>query len=277
MLKTLLLSTASVMLAGAALAADLPRRTMAPAPYVAAVPVFTWSGLYFGVSGGSFFGENDITTTGVLPGNVGNVNVLARPPRVEIDNEGFLIGGTLGYNMQMGNVVLGIEGDLSYTDNEDRTTFRNPNPFGANAAGSTASTFRTEMDHFGTVRGRLGLAFGNVLVYGTGGLAFADVEMTADFGAPNTGARQFFGRRSETLTGYAVGGGIEYSPTAFLPFLSFLGSGVTLKTEYLYYDLGHENLNVPAVGAGGVGAYTSRFEHEGHIVRSGINFKFGTF
>jgi outer membrane immunogenic protein len=264
------------MLGGAALAADLPARRAAPAPMFAAVPAFTWTGLYMGISGGGFFGdEGEITTTGVLAGNIAAVAANARPQRVSIDNEGFLIGGTLGYNMQFGSFVFGVEGDISYTDNESETTAFNPTAFGGGPAGSISSTFRTEMDYFATVRGRAGFAFGNVLVYGTGGLAIADVNMTADFNAPNFGSRQFLGERSETLTGYTVGGGVEFAlPTNILPFL---GSAVTLKAEYLYYDLGEETINVPAVGAGGVGAYNSRFENEGHIVRGGINVKFGTF
>jgi outer membrane immunogenic protein len=262
--------TAAALLATTALAsaADLPVRTVAPAP-LAAVPVFTWSGFYLGVSGGYMFGENTVRTTGVLPGNIANVTVLARPPSVDIDAEGFLIGGTAGFNVQFGQFVAGIEGDISYTDVSESTRYLNPNAFGAGPfpAGSTQSVFRTEMDYFATVRGRLGLAFDRALIYVTGGAAFADVTNTADFGAPVTGAQQFFGRNSDTLVGYTIGAGAEYAFT----------NNLSLKAEYLYYDLGRVTVNVPAVGAGGAGAYTSRFDNEGHVVRGGLNFRFNTF
>ena len=269
MKNALLSTTALLAMSATALAADLPRRTVAPAPVMAVAPVFTWSGFYVGISGGGIFSDNRATTEGVLAGNIANVAVLARPPRVTIENEGYLIGGTAGFNVQFGAFVAGIEGDISYTDVDNSTTYLNPNPFGAGPfpAGSTRSTFRSEMDYLATVRGRVGVAFDRVMIYATGGAAIADGTNTADFGAPVTGAQQFFGRSSETLVGYTVGGGVEFAVT----------NNVSLKGEYLYYDLGRTTVNVPAVGAGGVGAYTSRFDNEGHIVRGGANFRFTTF
>ena len=62
---------------------------MAPAPVVPVAPVFTWSGFYLGISGGGIFGDNRVTTAGVLAGNIANVNVLARPPRVTVENDGY--------------------------------------------------------------------------------------------------------------------------------------------------------------------------------------------
>jgi outer membrane immunogenic protein len=269
MTRILLSTAALVAMTATAMAADLPRRTLAPAPVVAVAPVFTWSGFYVGLSGGGMFGETRVTTTGVLPGNIANVTALARPPRVTFDNDGFLIGGTAGYNMQFGAFVAGIEGDISYTDIDSRTTYLNPAPFGVGSipAGSTRSTFRTDMDYLATVRGRVGVAFDRVLVYATGGVAFADTSLTADFGQPVTGVQQFFGRSNDTQVGYTVGGGVETAIT----------NAVSLKAEYLYYDLGTTTVNVPAVGAGGAGAYNSRFDQDGFIIRGGANFRFGGF
>jgi outer membrane immunogenic protein len=67
------------------------------------------------------------------------------------DTSGFVGGGQLGYNFQFNRVVLGIEGDISFTDWH-------------------------ETDAFGTVRGRLGYAWERVLPYVTAGLAIADSE-----------------------------------------------------------------------------------------------------
>jgi outer membrane immunogenic protein len=82
-----------------------------------------------------------------------------------------------------------------------------------------------------------------------------------------TGVQQFFGRSNDTQVGYTVGGGVETAIT----------NAVSLKAEYLYYDLGTTTVNVPAVGAGGAGAYNSRFDQDGFIIRGGANFRFGGF
>ncbi|MBW4980751.1 hypothetical protein KZZ05_20975, partial [Marinobacter adhaerens] len=77
-------------------------------------------------------------------------------------------------------------------------------------------------------------------------------------------------------TGWTAGGGIEYAlPTdSFLNF--FRSNAVTIKAEYLRYDLGSHNLLVGSVGGPGVG-YISRFRTEGAIARAGLNFKFGSY
>ena len=281
MLKNLLLASSAILaLSGSAFAADLSRRTViapAPAPVFTAVPVFTWTGFYVGVSGGYLFNDNtDVETIGLLQGNINAVAANARPSRLRLENEGFLIGGTAGFNLQVQNFVFGIEGDVSYTDADKTVVQFNPIQFGANAPGTLSNTLRQEMDYFATIRGRAGIAFDRVLVYATGGAAMADIENTADFSSPRLGPTQFFGQRSETQVGYTVGGGVEFAlPAGFL-----LGSAATFKTEYLYYDLGKTSVAVLPTATGvplGVGGYVSRFENEGHIVRGGINFKFGTF
>ena len=72
-----------------------------------------------------------------------------------------------------------------------------------------------------------------------------------------------------------MGGGVEFAlPTGLF------GSAATFKTEYLYYDLGTTDVEVLPAATGvpaGVGGYVSRFENQGHIVRAGLNFKFGGF
>ncbi len=136
------------------------------------------------------------------------------------------------------------------------------------------NTYRTDLSFLGTVRGRVGYAFDRVFVYGTGGFAYGDVTQRVGFqtAAPLT----YFGSRSRIDTGYAYGGGIEYAlPTdSFLNF--FRSNAVTIKAEYLRYDLGSHNLLIGSVGGPGVG-YISRFRTEGAIARAGLNFKFGSY
>jgi outer membrane immunogenic protein len=278
--KRSLLTTASlVLLASTALAADLPsRRSVPEAPLV---PVFAWTGFYVGGNAGYIFSnDSQITTFGnngpaAGPSTIFNVNSGARPGSVQLDPEGFTGGGQIGYNMQIGRFVFGLEADAAYTDYKKSV--------GVIGATGAQSNFSTDLSYLGTVRGRVGIAMDRVLVYGTGGFAYGDVEHSAAFfatpAAGGTNVVQFAGSRSETATGYAAGGGIEYAlPTSFSLFGS---NAVTLKAEALYYDLGRRNVVVADTGAAPAAtrgqSYTSQFETSGVIARAGINFKFGTF
>ncbi|WP_457094324.1 outer membrane protein [Microvirga sp. P5_D2] len=151
--KLLLSSVALLSLTAGAMAADLPSRR-APAPIVAAVPVFTWTGFYVGVNAG--YGWNDGTNVTFPDGTVISTNGN--------DDGGFVGGAQIGYNYQIGSFVVGLEGDIQYADFGD-----NRYDFG------TAGIFEDGSDDwFGTVRARAGVAFDRALVYATGGFAFAD-------------------------------------------------------------------------------------------------------
>ncbi len=253
-----------------ALTADLPRK----APAFVPPPVFSWTGFYVGVNAGYGFGnDSDVRTTGIGVANVNAVADLARPPRVRLDRDGFVGGGQIGYNWQLApSWVLGIEADIQYSDIRDtvnaQTTLAVAGPNGT-AAGTRNNLFTTQMEYFGTVRGRLGYSFDRSLIYATGGLAYGDVTNAATFTGVAPGfATQFVGRRNRTDTGYTVGGGIEH---AFAP-------GWSLKAEYLYYDLGDNTvpvLNIAGPAAAGGPGYNSRFQNDGHIVRMGLNYKLG--
>ena len=274
MKKLALLSTASLaMMAGAAMAADLPARR-APPPFVA-VPVFTWTGFYAGINAGYAFSDDGrIRTFGNNPGTALNVAVNARPQSFRLDREGFTGGGQIGYNYQIGMFVVGLEADAAYTDFGRTRSFQ-----AANAPGFPISTFRSDMDFLGTVRGRVGVALDRFMVYGTGGFAYGDVQHSANFfgaiaAAPGNGTLTFAGGRSRIETGYAVGGGVEYA----FPSFAVLGLATTVKAEYLYFDLGRRSVVVAGQTAATAGtSYTSRFSNDGHIVRAGLNLKFNLF
>jgi len=262
-MKSLALSAVALVgLTAMASAADLPRRTVAPVAPIVSVPVFTWTGFYVGVHAGYAFSESDIRTTGVLQGNIDNVNALARPPSVSSERDGFIGGAQIGFNYQFGMFVAGIEADISYTDLSETQTYFSPRDFGRAVAG-TPSTFSQDLEYLGTVRARLGVAFDRALVYVTGGFAYGDVSYRADFLTAG-GALQFAGRSSDIEVGYALGAGVEYAFT----------NNLTLKAEYLYYDLGSKNVTVNSIPGVGTGSYISRFETEGHIARVGLNYKF---
>ena len=306
MLKQFLLAGATAaLLCGGASAADLPRR--AAPPVFVPVPVFTWTGAYFGLNAGYAFSDNsNIRTLGnngagagaILPltnGNPGSNTVLnvqqeRRASSLRSEQEGFTGGGQIGYNYQLtpgSGIVIGIEADAQYTDLTRRIDYLSPAQ-AANGFVPDPSTVRQSLDYLGTVRGRLGYAFDRVLVYGTGGFAYGNVNYDAQFFSNNAAAGNplaYSGRYNEIETGYVYGGGIEYAlPTdSFLNF--FKSSAVTIKAEYLRYDLGSRSITVsstnPATGtqfiAAANGSYTSRFSTEGSLVRAGLNYKFGSY
>ena len=297
-MKKLLATLATfTALTAAASAADLPRR--APPPVFVPVPVFTWTGAYFGINAGYGFDASDNggtrgfvqTPGGVVVQNAagGLSNFTALAPNgstllfARNNREGFSGGGQVGYNYQFtpgSGVVVGVEADAQYLDFGGRPRFANTGTI-VNGFVPVNGTLNT-LDFFGTVRGRLGYAFDRTLVYGTGGFAYA----TGDQGTQGVAFQNFAGRKDDFKTGYTVGGGVEYAlPTdSFLNF--FRSSAVTLKVEGLYVSLDRNRTNLPLVGAAPVGgviapvfstATNGRNTNDFAVVRAGLNYKFGTF
>ncbi len=274
MRKTLATALLIAGTTASAYAADLPSRT-APVYAPPPLPFFTWTGGYFGVNAGyafnneSRFRTSNGTSNELLGGAVVGGN---RPISAKTSSDGFTGGAQIGYNYQFGagnGVVVGLEADAMYTD-VDRT-----NNY---LVGGSFTRLHSDTDFLGTVRGRLGYAFDRFLVYGTGGFAYGDVTNKARFFIPGTASTAYFGSQSAIQTGYAYGGGIEYALPTDSFFNFFRSSAVTIKAEYLHYDLGDRTLqsNVTNVGTanGYAGAYTTRVSTEGDLARVGLNYKF---
>ena len=266
MLKKIILASVSLIaLTGLATAADLPRRMAPPIYAPPPLPTFTWTGAYFGINAGyAFDHEGRFRTQETL------VGTTTRTQRVSSD--GFTGGGQLGYNYQFGagsGIVVGVEADAAYTDLDRTKTFGYPAIDSPTSLFGTTTTYRSGLDYLGTVRGRVGYAFNQFLIYGTGGFAFGSVDdrvTVAGFGS---------GRNTSTETGFVYGGGVEYAlPTAsFLNF--FKSSAVTLKAEYLHYDLGKSSIAI--VAPGGATFAQARVSNEGDLARIGLNYKFGSY
>jgi outer membrane immunogenic protein len=292
-LSRLLQATAAAALfTTAAAAADLPRRAAPPA-YVA-VPVFTWTGFYAGTLTGYSFSDEKIRTIGNNNGAGGLTNTQLgvaqgrRPGSIKPNAEGFTsFGGNVGYDYQFnpGNsFVVGVAADATLMDIDARKAYGSPAQ-ASNGFGTEVSGFRQKLDYLGTVRGRVGYAFDRFLVYGTGGFAYGKVDYSANFFNSTNGALAYTNRYTETATGYVYGGGVEYAlPTdSFLAkfnLLSYLNlikmDSVSVKAEFLHYDLGSHNVVLAAVNpAGPTGSYTSRFTTEGNLVRGGFTYRFG--
>jgi len=290
--KILLAGAATIVAVSSASAADLPRR-VAPAPVFAAVPVFTWTGFYIGThSSYAFSDRQTIRTVGNNDASTGltntrlNVAQGRRPGTFRSEQDGIgNVGGGFGYNYQFtpgSGFVVGINTDLTWTAISKSYAYYGPIIPGVNTA-ADPSNLRQRLDYLGTVQGRLGYAFDRVLVYGTGGFAYGNTNYRAGFLNP-AGTLAYAGKYDDISTGYVYGGGIEWAiPTDnFLNRFNFIGgllgsSGLTLKAEYLRYDLGSRNVLVNATGFAPVtGSYTSRFTTEGSIVKAGFNYKFGS-
>ncbi|HAK62421.1 MAG TPA: porin family protein, partial [Alphaproteobacteria bacterium] len=126
-------------------------------------PSGSWAGPYGGIHIGYGNGSgDDVETTGQAPANVSNVVSGARPGGVSVDEDGFVGGVALGYNLQSGNIVYGVEADIDYTDIEDSSTRTTTNAAGA----ALVNTFRNDLEYLGTLRARLGAVVngGNTLV-----------------------------------------------------------------------------------------------------------------
>ena len=283
----------SVLVAGAASAADLPSRRYAPPPAPIA-PVFTWTGFHIGTTTGYAFTDNQtIRTTGNNDGTGGvtntqlNVAQLRRPPFRNIPANGITgVAGGIGYDYQFGagnGLVVGVAADAALMDLDRRRGYFSPAQ-AANGFLPDVSGFRQQLDYLGTVRGRVGYAYDRFLIYGTGGFAFGGVDYRAAFLRNTDLALAYAGAYNGMQTGTVYGGGLEYAipVDSFLNkfnVLSYVGitsRAVTFKVEYLHYDLGSRNVIVAAQIPGGpTGSYTSRFTTEGNIIRAGLTYRFG--
>jgi outer membrane immunogenic protein len=139
---------------------------------------------------------------------------------IQGDQTVFTAGGLIGYNWQMESVVVGLEADINWL-NFEKNRHRNFE-FDGN---DIHTHLELESSYFGTVRGRLGWAADNVLLYATGGLAYGGVE--AEGRVVLNHDDSWRGDTSETNWGWTIGGGVEYAFDNFI-----------IGAEYLYVDLG---------------------------------------
>ena len=139
---------------------------------------------------------------------------------------GFVGGVQAGYNWQNGAFVFGLEGDIQATGAEE-----------------TFAPWKFSNPWFGTVRGRAGYAFNNILFFGTGGLAFGELRATT-FGVSE----------SHTNAGWTLGAGAEMG----------FAQNWSAKIEYLYVDLANSNFVITGASNG------YRFG----LIRAGVNYRF---
>lgn len=206
-MKGFVWGTLGLVLAGtvSAHAADFAYGSRAPYTVNQPLNAYSWAGPYLG---------------GNLGYEWGSVSNNPTKP------SGFVGGATAGYNWQSTHWVFGVEGDIEATGADD-----------------TFAPWKFSNPWFGTVRGRAGYAFSNVLFYGTAGLAFGELK------------GQTFGlNESHTTAGWTAGLGAEVGLTP----------NWSAKIEYLYVDLSDSQFAITGVSNG------YRFG----TIRAGVNYHF---
>lgn len=219
------------------MAADMAVKARPMAPVMA--PLWSWSGLYAGLNAGYGWADQTITATAGATGSIST------------GGNGLIGGAQIGYNWQLGALVLGVEADIQASGMRGNTS-------GTITVGGvgTAFTGSSNIDYFGTVRGRIGYAAGSWMPYFTGGWAYGGSSATTT--ATIGGVATSFNSTGSSNNGYVLGGGIEFAGWA---------PNWTVKAEYLY-------LNFPGSTATGGGVTLTASDTRAHIGRLGINYHF---
>jgi outer membrane immunogenic protein len=226
-LLALIAVAGTTMGTGIASAADI-QRPVYKAPPAGVMPVaYDWTGFYVGGHVGYGWADKSWQDGFGLFG-------------LSHQAKGFLGGGQAGFNYQIGQFVVGVEGDMSWSGMSGSTN-------------ALASTFNTDVDWTATLTGRLGMAFDRWLVYGKGGAAWARDRYSTNFYTfPGTEV-------TDTRLGWTVGAGVEY---AFAPQW-------TAKLEYNYMDFGTRSVSFAP-------GFSTDIDQQVHAVKFGVNYKFGS-
>jgi outer membrane immunogenic protein len=241
-MRNFLLSTVALAaLAGQAFAADLPSRKEAPV-YIAPAPVFSWTGFYGGLDIGGSWGNANLWVPGIN-GNQFSHNAT---------NNGVIGGGFVGYNYQVNNFVLGLQGEF------DGTGTGNSRYIGTDVFGNSLQTSFNQ-NWIASIDGRLGYAWDRTLLYVIGGAAWSS---NSGHLTDLTNPGNYSVSVTNTRTGYDIGGGVEYAFT----------NNWTGRIVYRYYNFGTAN-----------NAWADPFEPgtyyrttlTNNVVRVGLAYKFG--
>lgn len=234
-----------------ALAADLsiPRAM----PVMPAAP-FSWTGCYLGGYLGGGWGAGDVTVTDVNGYNGANTWGY------KLDG-GFIGGGTLGCNYQVGQFVIGLEGEGGYISLRGSAL----DPLSPFQPLDTTSTTRIG-DWYAMATARAGVTLDQALFYLKGGAAFVNTQLSVtDFVLQPVLGNTINATNPGTVrTTWALGGGVEYS---FAPNWS-------VKGEYTYIAL-NQSESVCGSAAVGGGRFCWSHELSGiHTAKIGINYLF---
>lgn len=219
---TVCLSFGALFVSPGASAADISTRivSLKDSPVPIEAPI--WQGFYLGGHIGGAWENIDVTDTFTYHGDPTVKNNFSA--------DGVIGGGQIGYNLQRGHLVYGVEVDAGWLDLSGSKT--------AGLSRELNAKYSTSGGFYGDFTGRLGYATNRALIYAKGGAAFLNADFEANYvganctttgtcnGAPNPSTFNF--SDGETLWGWTIGAGAEYALTTALSF----------KFEYQHFDFG---------------------------------------
>jgi outer membrane immunogenic protein len=196
---------------------------------------YDWTGPYVGINAGGTLGVGRQPPPSSLTGH--------------FDLRGGLVGGSAGYNVQLGSTVFGLEGDIDWVNSR-----------GSIACHAGAIVCSTASDYLATGRPLVGFTFqNNVVGYITGGAAFGNINQS--FSPPLSGNSGTISNR----VGWTAGTGVRYA------FWTPWSSNWSIKFEYLYVDLGSFDCTVACSGIAG---RITDIKLRENVFRTGINYRF---
>lgn len=231
----------------------------------------SWTGFYVGGYAGNNNGRASANTSTVYstsgyfsPTTVGNIN---RVGTQIIKSNNFTGGGTIGYNFQKRNFLIGAEFDFGA--NRISQSVSGSGTYTSTTAGFTI-TQSVKSNWMMTLRPRVGAATKKVLLYATGGLAVTNLKYAGNFTETSLSGTES-GSFSKTKKGWAAGGGIEFK----------VSSRWSVKTEYLFSQFGRDSItannftvfpgNTPLPRSD---VFTHSTDLKSHNIRFGVNYRF---
>jgi opacity protein-like surface antigen len=206
---------------------------------------YNWTGPYIGGYVGSTWGDQHWFTA-----DTGGPGVDTRD---NPDFAGWLAGGQVGYNVQRGKIVLGLEGDYGFSNARGG---KSCDDLGGLLGFAFDFTCEAKVHTLASLTGRIGHTWGRALFYAKGGVAFGEVtvQTSENTGAPQPPSGTPVNGETKWLTGWTIGGGMEFALT----------DRWSAKAEYMYYDLGRERFNID-------NGLVADAEVDGSTVRIGVN------
>jgi outer membrane immunogenic protein len=228
------------LIATPAFAADLPARSAAPSPIFTPAPVYSWGGFYAGLDLG-YAWQSANSTHGFVSSN--------------FTPNGVIGGGYLGYNFQVApSFILGVEGDIEGGSVKQSRNILGLATLGFLGGFAWGNNVSITNDFRASLRARAGVSFDRALLYMTGGLAYANMNMRMSWG------NAWYENWNTGRTGWTLGAGAEY---AFTP--NWIG-----RIEYRFSQFGNFSRYSALAG------YTISQRVNDNAVRVGIAYKFGS-
>lgn len=249
----LFLMTSSILVATSSFlhAEDVMVQAHKPAVQSAASKSYNWTGVFTGAHAAYTVAGHSNLTGGegaFFPGPADNTGTASFGQR------GALFGTGMGFNIQSSQLVFGGEADIDYSSVSGTMSGVGTESYSGN--------LKLKMDWIGTLRGRLGLAFDRILLFGTGGLAYANTKSSGQVFESGSPVGSISG--SHGVAGWTAGGGVEYA----------IDEHFSVKAEDLYMKFNSVNITGDLPGAGPVEERPLVVKTNLDILRFGLNYRF---